>query len=106
VSDACHFEVFFLRFRQETLFQLLLVVFITPYKRKNSAAFQKKMKIFSQPENHRLRRLHGLGPCANSKRNERTEQRRLPKKQILFSSLPSLRENPQAARLPLQARAT
>jgi len=33
--------------RQETLFQLLLVVFITPYKRKNSAAFQKKMKIFA-----------------------------------------------------------
>jgi hypothetical protein len=47
VSDACHFEVSFLRFRQETLFQLLHVVFITPYKRKNSAAFQKKMKIFA-----------------------------------------------------------
>jgi len=49
VSDVCHFEVSFLRFRQETLFQLLLVVFITPYKRKNSAAFQKKMKIFASP---------------------------------------------------------
>jgi hypothetical protein len=37
----------FFGFRQETLFQVLLVVFITPYKRKNSAAFQKKMKIFA-----------------------------------------------------------
>jgi len=34
---------------QETLFQLFLVKFITPYKRKNSAAFQKKMKIFASP---------------------------------------------------------
>jgi hypothetical protein len=80
------------------------VVFITPYKRKNSAAFQKKMKIFFKPENHRLRRLHGLGPCANNKRNERAEQRRLPKKQILFSLLPSLRENSGAP--TAQARAT
>jgi len=37
----------FFAFRQETLFQLFFVVFITPYKRKNSAAFQKKMKIFA-----------------------------------------------------------
>jgi hypothetical protein len=103
VSDACHFEVSFLRSRQETLFQLLFVVFITPYKRKNSAAFQKKMKIFGS---HRSRRLHGLGPSANKKRKERTEERSLVKQQILLSSVPSLRENAHSARLPLQARAT
>ena len=60
------------------------LVFITPYKRKNWAAFQKKMKIFSQPENHRLRRLHGLGQSANKKVNERTEERSSPKKRVCF----------------------
>jgi hypothetical protein len=37
----------FFAFRQETVFELFFLVFITPYKRKNSAAFQKKMKIFA-----------------------------------------------------------
>ena len=96
----------FFAFRQETLFQLLLVVFITPYKRKNSAAFQKKMKIFSKPENHRLRRLHGLGSSANNKRKARAEERRLPKKQILFLCCLPLEETRHSARLLLRARAT
>jgi len=49
VSDVCHFEVSFLRFSLRDAIPTLFVVFITPYKRKNSAAFQKKMKIFARP---------------------------------------------------------
>jgi len=47
VSDVCHFEVSFLRFSLRDAIPTLFVVFITLYKRKNSAAFQKKMKIFT-----------------------------------------------------------
>src|SRR6266480_3016854 len=63
------------------------------YKGKKSGAFQEKMKISSQSENHRLLRFHGLGPSANNERNERTEERSLPEKKILFSLLPSFRGN-------------
>jgi hypothetical protein len=83
VSDACHFEVSFLRFRQETLFQLLLVVFITPYKRKNSAAFQKKMKIFASPRTTDHRDFTEWVRAPKTKRKERTKERSLAKQQIL-----------------------
>jgi hypothetical protein len=82
VSDACHFEVSFLRFRQETLFQLLHVVFITPYKRKNSVAFQKKMKIFASLRTTDCRDFTDWARAPTTKRKERTEERSLPKQQI------------------------
>jgi hypothetical protein len=77
-----------------------------PLQKKKLGSVSEKDENLCEPENHRLRRLHGLGPSANNKRNERTEERSLPKEQILFSLLPSLRGNPQAERLPRQACAT
>jgi hypothetical protein len=75
-------------------------------QKKKLGSVSEKDENLCEPENHRLRRLHGLGQSANNKTKERTEERSLPKKQILFSLLPSLRGNGQAARLSLRARAT
>src|SRR5580765_2838122 len=65
-------------------------------QKKKLGSVSEKDENFCEPENHRLRRLHGLGPSANNKRKERTEERSLPKKTDFVSLLPSLRGNSHA----------